>query len=136
MGYDNIHTDGYSDGYSDVSNGKQDGGFAGAGMKAGVNYSLNSVELRPYVELAYIGQFDTETNFHTDDYHFTGQNLNGGNAGVGMEAKFSEQWSTSASVNTEFGHDIDKEVNAYLSVRNINSDPLVNCYHLNFTSNR
>lgn len=117
MGYDNIHTDGYNDGYSDVSNGKQDGSFAGAGMQAGVNYQVRSVELKPYVELAYVGQFGTNTDLHTDDYHFAGQNLNGGNAGVGVEAKFSEKWSANTSVNSEFGHDVDKEVNAYIGVK-------------------
>lgn len=117
MGYDNIHTDSYSDGYSDVGRGRQDGGFAGAGMQVGTNYQIYNVALKPYAELAYVGQFGTKTDFHTDDYDFAGQNLNGGNAGVGVEAKFSEKWSTNMSVNTEFGHDVDKEVNAYLGVQ-------------------
>ncbi|EAA7245401.1 autotransporter outer membrane beta-barrel domain-containing protein [Salmonella enterica subsp. salamae] len=117
MGYVNTHTDSYNDGYSDVSSGKQDGGFAGAGMQAGVSYPLHNVEVKPYVELAYIGQFGVKTDFHTDDYRFAGQNLNGGNAGLGMDVKFSEKWSANTSVNTEFGHDVNNEVNAYIGAK-------------------
>lgn len=117
MGYVNIHTDSYNDGYSDVSSGKQDGGFAGAGMQAGVSYQLQNMEVKPYVELAYVGQFGSQTDFHTDDYHFAGQNLNGGHAGLGTEMKFSEKWSANTSVNTEFGHDVDNEVNAYIGAK-------------------
>lgn len=117
MGYVNTHTDSYNDGYSNVSSGKQDGGFAGAGMQAGVSYQLHNVEVKPYVELAYIGQVGTKTDFHTDDYRFAGQNLNGGNAGLGMEVTFSERWSANTRVNTEFGHDVDNEVNAYIGAK-------------------
>ncbi|HCC0887941.1 TPA: autotransporter outer membrane beta-barrel domain-containing protein [Salmonella enterica] len=117
LGYVNIHTDNYNDGYSDVSSGKQDGGFAGAGVQAGVGYQLHNVEVKPYVELSYVGQFGSETDFHTDDYRFTGQNLNGGNAGLGIEMKFSKKWSANTSVNTELGHDIDNEVNAYIGAK-------------------
>ena len=117
LGYDNIHTDGFNDGYSDISSGKQDGGFTGAGIQAGTNYQLHNVELKPYVELAYLAQFSTDTQFHTDDYDFSGQNLNGGNTGVGLEAKFSNKWSADTRVNTEFGHDVDNEVNAYINVK-------------------
>lgn len=117
MGYINTHTDSYNDGYSDVSSGKQDGGFAGAGMQAGVSYPLHNVEVKPYVELAYVGQFGAETDFHTDDYRFAGQNLNGGNAGLGMDVKFSEKWSANTRINTQFGHDVNNEVNAYISAK-------------------
>ena len=117
LGYDNIHTDGFNDGYSDISSGKQDGGFTGAGIQAGKNYQLHYVELKPYVELAYLAQFSTDTQFHTDDYDFSGQNLNGGDTGVGLEAKFSNKWSADTRVNTEFGHDVDNEVNAYINVK-------------------
>ncbi|HFZ8854055.1 TPA: autotransporter domain-containing protein [Salmonella enterica subsp. houtenae serovar Rough:z4,z23:-] len=121
MGYANTHTDSYSDGYSDVSSSKQDGGFAGAGMQAGVSYPLHNVEVKPYVERAYVGQFGAKTDFHTDNYRFAGQNLNEGNAGLGMGMgmgmKFSEKWSANTRTNTEFGHDVDNEVNAYIGVK-------------------
>ncbi|EAX0786195.1 autotransporter outer membrane beta-barrel domain-containing protein [Salmonella enterica] len=117
MGHANTHTDSYSDGYSDVSSSKQDGGFAGAGMQAGVSYPLHNVEVKPYVERAYVGQFGAKTDFHTDNYRFAGQNLNEGNAGLGMGMKFSEKWSANTRTNTEFGHDVDNEVNAYIGVK-------------------
>ncbi|ECJ2544636.1 hypothetical protein FNN75_07025 [Salmonella enterica subsp. arizonae] len=41
---------------------------SGAGMQAGVSFQSYNVEVKPCVELAYIWQFGTETNSHTDDY--------------------------------------------------------------------
>ncbi|EJM3255657.1 autotransporter outer membrane beta-barrel domain-containing protein [Salmonella enterica] len=90
---------------------------SGAGMQEGASYQLHNVEVKPYVELAYVGQFGAETDFHTDDYRFAGQNLNGGNAGLGMDMKFSENWSANTRINTVFGHDVDNEVNAYIGAK-------------------
>lgn len=117
LGYDNIHTEHFNDGYSDVGTGRLDGGFVGAGAKAGTEITTGHTRLRPYVELSWVGQFGEETKFGTDDYHFAGQNLDGGNAGAGMDVDISDHWSANASVNTEFGHDIDHEVNTYLGVK-------------------
>lgn len=77
--------------------------------------------MKPYVERAYVGQFGAKTDFHTDNYRFAGQNLNEGNAGLGMGMgmgmKFSEKWSANTRTNTEFGHDVDNEVNAYIGIK-------------------
>ncbi|EAR7073610.1 autotransporter outer membrane beta-barrel domain-containing protein [Salmonella enterica] len=62
---------------------------SGAGMQAGVSFQLYNVEVKPCVELAYVWQFGTETNSHTDDYRFTCQNFNSVNAGPGMEVRFA-----------------------------------------------
>ncbi|VEA78724.1 autotransporter [Salmonella enterica subsp. arizonae] len=51
--------------YADAGSG---GASSGAGMQEGVSYQLHNVEVKPYVELAYVGQFGAETDFHTDDY--------------------------------------------------------------------
>uniref|UniRef100_UPI0009AEE4D5 hypothetical protein n=1 Tax=Salmonella enterica TaxID=28901 RepID=UPI0009AEE4D5 len=32
------------------------------------HYPLHNVEVKPYVGLAYVGQFGEEMDFHTDDY--------------------------------------------------------------------
>ncbi|ENZ7484571.1 autotransporter outer membrane beta-barrel domain-containing protein [Klebsiella aerogenes] len=117
LGYDNIHTEHFSDGYSDVGTGRLDGVFVGVGTKAGTEITAGHAKLRPYVELSWVGQFGSETKFGTSDYHFAGQNLDGGNAGVGMDVDINDHWSANASVNSEFGHDIDHEVNTYLSVK-------------------
>lgn len=70
--------------------------------------------MKPYVELAYVGQFGAETDFHTDDYRFTGQNINGGNARLVIKVKFSEKWRANTHINTEFGHDVGNKVNTYI----------------------
>ena len=117
-GYDVVRTDSYSDGYSHVSGGKQEGGFAGTGLRAGVTRTLkNGVRLEPYMELGYAGQFSSHTTFKTEDYSFEGQRLNGGNAGTGLEAQFTPAWSASASISTAFGHDIRHEVNGIVGMK-------------------
>ncbi|MGG7779866.1 autotransporter outer membrane beta-barrel domain-containing protein [Klebsiella aerogenes] len=117
LGYDNIHTEHFNDGYSEVGTGRLDGGFVGIGTKAGTEISAGHTKLRPYVQLSWVGQFGSETKFGTSDYHFAGQNLDGGNAGAGMDVDISEHWSASASVNSEFGHDIKHEVNSYINLK-------------------
>lgn len=81
------------------------------------NISVNIPAHLKYAQLILI----TVNLFHTDNYRFAGQNLNEGNAGLGMGMgmgmKFSEKWSANTRTNTEFGHDVDNEVNAYIGIK-------------------
>ncbi|AVF37698.1 autotransporter outer membrane beta-barrel domain-containing protein [Rahnella sikkimica] len=115
LGYSQTKTDAYNDGYSQISSGKYSGGFAGAGVKAGKTIQLKGGQvLRPYIETAYVGRFSEDTKFDTSDYNFGGQNLNGGNIGVGLNATLTKNWSTTAKVNTLIASDVSNEVHAYL----------------------
>ncbi|WBM72013.1 autotransporter domain-containing protein [Buttiauxella sp. WJP83] len=115
LGYSQTKTDAYSDGYSHVSDGKYSTGFAGAGVKAGKNITLKGGQtLSPFIETAYIGRFDDDTEFNTSDYSFGGQNLNGGSIGAGLNATLSKNWSATAKVNTVVAKDVNNEVHAYL----------------------
>ncbi|WMY75806.1 autotransporter outer membrane beta-barrel domain-containing protein [Buttiauxella selenatireducens] len=115
LGYSQTKTDAYNDGYSQVSSGKYSSGFAGAGVKAGKTITLKSGQtLRPYIETAYVGRFSEDTHFHTSDYNFNGQNLNGGSIGVGLNATLSKNWSATAKVDTLVASDVSNEVHAYL----------------------
>lgn len=117
LGYDNVRTDSYDDGYSRVGKGHFHSGFGGVGMKAGSAFSIGQAALRPYVSLAWNGQFDDHIHFAADNYTFAGQDLDGGNVGVGVDMDLTRHWSVSASVNNEFGHDIDKQVAGWLEAR-------------------
>ncbi|PKE29402.1 autotransporter outer membrane beta-barrel domain-containing protein [Rahnella sp. AA] len=115
LGYSQTKTDAYNDGYSQVADGKFSAGFAGAGVKAGKTIELKGGQtLRPYIETSYVGRFSEDTKFNTSDYHFSGQNLNGGSVGAGLNAQLSKNWSTTAKVNTVIASDVSNEVHALL----------------------
>lgn len=117
MGYENVHQDGYNDGYSDVSKGILHSGFYGAGLKVSKAFDLAAaISVTPFLDTGYTGQFANSAHLETDDYSFAGQNLNGGRVGVGAELQAGKHWHTLLSVNTFYGHDVNDDVNALLSV--------------------
>lgn len=118
LGYDNIHQDGYTDGYSDIGEGKLHSGFYGAGLKASHEFALsNNRTLTPFMDISYTGQFANDAHLATADYTFSGQNLNGSKVGAGIMLQAGKHWHTMLSVNSFYGHGVNADLDALLSVR-------------------
>lgn len=111
LGYVNVKTDGYSDGYSDIGDGKQTNYFAGGGVRMMTHVAVPAVQdVKPYLTLGYNAQFGGSTELNTDDYSFSGEDLNGGTAAAGVMVDFTPRWAGKVQVATEFGHAIDAAV--------------------------
>jgi outer membrane autotransporter protein len=120
LGYINVQTDGYNDGYSDIGEGKQTNGFVGGGVRVATYFSAKHIRnIQPYLTVGYNTQFGGSTELKTNDYSFSGENLDGGDAGVGVTMKFNAHWMVDARIETAFGHAIDNAVegNMLLSYR-------------------
>lgn len=116
LGYVNVQTDGFNDGYSQIGEGKQTNYFAGAGVRVATELAVKHVKsIKPYLTAGYNAQFGGKTHLDTADYSFSGENLNGGNAGAGVTVQFNKHWSANAQVDTEFGHAINNAVEGNLT---------------------
>ncbi|MGA5657811.1 autotransporter outer membrane beta-barrel domain-containing protein [Rahnella contaminans] len=117
IGYDSVRTDAYNDGYSQLSGAHQNASFAGIGGKTGMNYALSQGQiLGPYLHFSYLQQIHSQTDFHTTDYSFSGQNINGSDIGTGVNISMNQHWSVTADINKFLGHDVNSEFSANIGV--------------------